>query len=167
MAMGPGAALLLIALASGVLGCTQPLAPEPLTTPVPVVRLRAEPYPLTFSSGLTQPQRLVIRDPAAWTEVWAAVWLRHSPLPELPQVDFAREMLVVVALGERPTGGYGILVDSAAAKPGGLTIWVRTISPGPGCAVTPAVSQPVDIARLPRSEGVVRFQDRSEEHACQ
>jgi hypothetical protein len=110
---------------------------------------------------------LVVRDPAAWAEMWAAIWKRHSPLPELPQVDFAREMLVVVALGERLTGGYGILVDSAVATPDRLEIWIRAISPGPSCGVTLALTQPVDIARLPRSDGVVRFHDRTEERACQ
>ena len=165
--MCPRSPLLFIALALGVVGCGQPLAPDPPATPVSVVRLRAEPYSFTYYSGLIEPQRLVVRDPAAWAEIRAAIWKGQSPLPELPQVDFAREMLVVVALGERPTGGYGILVDSAVATPGRLEIWIRTIGPGPGCFVTQALTQPVDIARLPRSERVVRFHDRTEERACQ
>jgi protease stability complex PrcB-like protein len=154
--------LLLLACAPGIFGCTQPLAPDSAATPVPVVRLLFTSY-----SGLIEPQRLVVRDPAAWAEVWTAIWRSHSPLPELPQVDFAREMLVVVALGARPNGGYGILVDSAIATADDVDVWIRAISPGPSCVVTTAVSQPVDIARLPRSDGVLRFHDRTEERACQ
>jgi hypothetical protein len=165
--MRPCSFLLLLAFTPGILGCSQPLAPDPAATPVPVVRLRAEPYSFTHYSGLIEPQRLVVRDPLAWAETWAVIWARHSPLPQLPQVDFAHEMLVVVALGERLTGGYGILVDSAVATTDHVDIWIRAISPGSGCAVTLALSQPVDIARLPRGEGVVRFHDRAEEHACQ
>jgi len=163
--MRPRSPLLFIALALGVVGCGQPLAPDPPATPVSVVRLRAEPYSFAYYSGLIEPQRLVVRDPAAWAEIWAAIWKRQSPLPELPQVDFAREMLVVVALGERPTGGYDILVDSAVATPDRLEIWIRAIASR--CGVTQALTQPVDIARLPRSEAVVRFHDRTEERACQ
>jgi len=159
--------LLLLAFAPGIFGCVQPLAPDPAATPVPVVRLRAEPYSFASYSGLIEPQRLVVRDPAAWAETWAVIWARHSPLPELPQVDFAHEMLVVAALGARSTGGYGIVVDSAVATADHVDVWIRTISPGSGCVVTLAVSQPVDIARLPRSDGVVRFHDRTEEHTCQ
>lgn len=151
-----------VAVAAGMAGCGQPSAPDPPGAPVPLVRLRAEPYSFAFYSGLVEPRRLVVRDRAAWAEVWAAIWRRHSPLPALPEVDFAREMLVVAALGERPTGGYGILVDSAAATAEGLAVRIRTISPAPGCGVTLALTQPVDIARLPRHDGVVLFHDRPE-----
>ena len=166
--MRPRSPLLFIALALGVVGCGQPLAPDPPATPVSVVRLRAEPYSFGYYSGLIEPQRLVVRDRAAWAEIWATIWHRQSPLPlpELPQVDFAREMLVVVALGQRPTGGYDILVDSAVATPDHLDIWIRAIGPG-RCFVTQALTQPIDIARLPRSDSVVRFHDRSEDRACQ
>lgn len=153
------------AVAVGMAACGQPVAPDPPGIPVPVVRLRTEPCPqcsFEYYSGLTEAQRLVVRDRAAWTEVWAAIWRRHSPLPALPEVDFARDMLVVAALGERPSGGYGILVDSAAATPEGLVVLIRTISPEPSCAVTLALTQPVDIARLPRHDGAVLFSDRPE-----
>lgn len=160
-------------LATSLVGCGQPepmtpppAAPDPPGTPVPVARLRSEPFSYTFSSGLTDPQRLVIRDQVAWAAVWAAMWPDGSAQP-LPQVDFAREVLVVVALGQRPTGGYGILVDSATATPSGLSVRIRTISPGPRCAVTQSLTQPVDIARLPRSEAAVRFQDQGEVNACE
>jgi hypothetical protein len=81
-------------------------------------------------------------------------------------VDFGREMLVLVALGSRPTTGYGILVDSAFADGEGLLVQVRTVAPGPRCGTGQALTQPVDVARVPRSEGAVRFRDRPEVIDC-
>ena len=157
--------VLLVGAALGV-GCSSSVAPGEPDRAVPLVRLRPEPYSLTSSSGLDQAERMVLRDEVAWREVWAAIWRRHSPEPSLPEVDFSREMLVVVALGQRASGGFRILVDSAFMGVEELVIRVRTIAPGPRCVTTAALTQPVDVARLPRMELAVRFRDQPEVHDC-
>ena len=157
---------LLVAAALSAAACSQAAAPGASGAAVPVVRLRAEPYSLTYLSGLDEPRRTVVRDEPAWREAWSGIWRRHSPEPPLPQVDFAREMLVVAALGTRPTTGYSILIDSAFADGEGLLVQVRTIAPGPRCGTGQALTQPVDVARVPRTEGAVRFRDRPEVHDC-
>jgi hypothetical protein len=159
-------ARLIAILALTVSGCAQSHGPDPAATVVPVTRLRAEPYSFTFYSGLVEPQRLIVRDAATWQQVWSAIWRNQSPAPPQPNIDFGREMVAVAALGERPTGGFAILIDSAETTAGGVTVSVRTIVPGPGCGVTQALTQPVDIARLPRTDGAVTFKDKAEEQSC-
>lgn len=76
-------------------------------------------------------------------------------------------MVVVVALGLRMSGGYGILIDGASEIGADeVAVAVRSISPGPRCGVTGALIQPVDIARLPRRDGPVHFVEDSEVHSC-
>ena len=157
---------LLIALVLSAAACSQAAAPRESGSPVRVIRLRPEPYSLTYFSGLDESQRAVVRDEAAWRGAWAAIWRRHSPEPPLPQVDFDREMLVIAALGTRPTTGYGILVDSAFAEGDGLLVRIRTVTPGPRCGTGQALTQPVDVARLTRTQGVVRFRDEPQVHDC-
>jgi hypothetical protein len=133
---------------------------------IPVVRLRAEPYSFEFYSGLNTPARLVVRDPAAWQSLWVQIYQRRFPVPPVPAIDFSREMLIVVALGSRSSGGYVILIDRASGEGADVTIAVRSISPGPRCGVTGALTQPVDIARLPRRDGEVRFLEQGEITEC-
>jgi hypothetical protein len=143
------------------------LSTSPPGTPIPVVRLRSEPYSFTYKSGFVNPARLVVRDAAHWQTVWAQIQQGGSPVPSLPDIDFSREMLVVAALGGRPTGGYSILIEGASEPSHNLTaVAIRSISPGRRCFTTQAVTEPVDIARLPRREGVVRFVERSEITRC-
>lgn len=138
-----------------------PVTADPSAQRVPVTRLSPGPASLTYNSGLREPQRTVVRDEAAWRALWSAIWRGTSPEPALPPIDFAREMVVVAALGERNTGGYGILIDSATTTSGGpLVVWIRSIRPGPGCMTTQALTQPVDAARLPRSEAAVEFREQ-------
>lgn len=159
-------ARLSVGLALACSGCAQPHAPDPGAMVVPVTRFRAEPYSFTFYSGLVDTQRLIVRDATAWQQVWSAIWRNQSPTPPLPAIDFGRDMVAVVALGQRATGGFAILVDSAATSADGLTIVVRSIAPRPSCIVTQALTQPVDLARLRRIDGVVTFMDKAEEQTC-
>jgi hypothetical protein len=154
-------ALVVVALACG----SAPLTP-PAQNEIAVRRLRPEPQPLTTSSGITESRRLVVRDEPAWRQIWTSIWRDVSEPPPLPQIDFTNEMVIVAALGERPTGGYAILVDGATRTADGLSIRVRAISPGPGCLTTQALTQAVDVARLPRLAGRVTFEERSETRDC-
>ena len=151
--------------------CAHPEASTSLVIPgdpLPIVRLRAEPYSFSYNSGLDQAGRIVVRDPSSWQTLWAQIHRGYTPVPAVPAVDFSQEMIVVVALGSRSSGGYGILVDGAnEARNAGLVVMVRSISPGPKCGVTAALTQPVDIARVARRDGDVSFLERSEVHTCE
>lgn len=143
------------------------LEPEPSGPPVPMTRLRAEPYSFTFYSGLRTSARLVIRDAVSWETIWKEIHGGVRPMPTLPEVDFSREMMVVAAMGERGTGGYGILLERATEdRADGTAISVLSISPGKHCIVTLALTAPVDIAKLPLRAGPVRFYERSETTVC-
>jgi hypothetical protein len=156
-----------LAVMLGLGACSDAASPprEPGAN-IPVIRLRSEPYPFAFYSGLDKPDRIVIRDPVTWQMVWKDIWRGFSEVPPVPAVDFSSEMIVVAALGARSTGGYGILIDRAnEIAHGGISVTIRSISPL-NCVVTEAFTQPVDIARLP-IRATVEFTERSEVHQCQ
>ena len=140
---------------------------QPPGTSLPMVRLRGEPYSFTFYSGLDKPARLVIRDAVTWRVIWNQIYLRQSPVPPLPPIDFSRDMMVVVALGSHSTGGYSILLGGASeVANAGIAVIVDSSSPGSNCIVTEAFTQPVDIARLPLRDGAVSFVERSHVSDC-
>lgn len=149
------------------LACTSQGATSSPGSHIPMVRLRAEPYSFTYSSGLQQRARLVVRDVASWQTLWNEIHSNRSYVP-LPVVDFSREMIVVAALGARSSGGFSILLDEASEDTDGtIQVTVHSISPGRSCVVTAAFTQPVDIARVPRREGPIRFIERSSVSTCE
>lgn len=154
-----------VAVVLGAMGCGQPLAPD-VPVPVPITRFAAGAHAFTASSALAEREHLVVREAQAWAELWERMWQHRSPVPDRPDVDFTREMVVVVSLGARPTSGFDILIDSAAVTAEGLTVSVRAIAPDVGCAVLPVLTEPVDIARLGRSPRPVRFEQRTETRTC-
>lgn len=126
-----------------------------------LVRLRAEPHSLTYDSGFPREETLVVADPATWRDVWERIWSTHSPRPPLPPVDFGRDVILVAALGERPSGGHVILVDSAYRRDDHVEVVILIRSPGRDCLTTRAITHPVDAAIMPRTTLPVRFRQRS------
>ena len=140
--------------------CSSPTEPQP-TEPLPVTRVTQG----TFSN-FEAPQRLTIRSQDALVAAWAQIF--GGPLalpPPLPAVDFASEMIVVVAAGARPTSGFLIAVDSASGTSSTASVTVRTLSPAVGCVTLPAVSHPYDMVRLPR-RAAVKFVEESGVQNC-
>lgn len=116
---------------------------------------------LTFRyySGLTQRERMVVRTEEEWARLWERITQRVSPPIPRPSVDFSREMVLVVAMGERPTGGYTIVVEGIVQADRHLHAMIRESSPD-GCGVTGALTQPIDVVRVPRRDGGVSFIER-------
>ena len=137
---------------------------------VPMTRLRSclpLPCPFASNSGLDDPLRVVIRDRETWGEMWKQIHPRGpSPVSELPEIDFSQEMVIVVALGSRPTGGYAIFIDGVNEQDGRLEIKVSSQSAGKSCMVTQSVTQPVDIVRIPKSEAPTVFIENDVVHEC-
>ena len=118
------------------------------------------------SSGIPDRQRIVVRSSVSWATLWRRIVGSHAPRPAMPPVDFTREMLIVVTMGTRPTGGHTIAIDSVVMRGDGLRVFVRERSPGPSCITTAALTAPVALARLERSFRPVRFTTREEVRDC-
>jgi hypothetical protein len=131
--------------------------------PVPVERLT--PSGSGFYTGLRESLRVVVRDPAEFEKLWKMAWT-FEPAPPLPQVDFGTHMVLVVAMGERSSGGYAIQVTDALRDGAGLEAHVRSTVPGAGCAVSAAMTQPADFVSVPVRAALVQFKEARQVTDC-
>lgn len=67
---------------------------------------------------------------------------RRLPLGPLKSIDFSQEQVVLVALGQKPTGGFSIILDGSEIIDGQLELTVRSRGPEPGTMVTQALTTP-------------------------
>jgi protease stability complex PrcB-like protein len=74
---------------------------------------------------------------------------------EPASVDFRKEGVLAVYMGQRPTGGYALaLHDPAVPIAGGVgTVTVRFDEPPPGAMVTQVLTSPCLLLRIPK-EGI-------------
>ena len=118
-------------------------------------------------SGFADAARLVVRDAETWRRVWATLAVGRADTLAPPAVDFRREILIIAALGARPTAGYEVAIDTVRRGDFAVEAVVRTVEPGPTCPRAFALVQPVDVVRVPRTERPVAFVERQVVKACE
>ncbi len=99
-------------------------------------------------SGIAEAAQIVVRDQAEW----ASLWQKHSSVdanpPAPPAIDFGKELVAAVFLGQKPTGGYAVEIVSVERSNGQLTVGLRETSPAPGAIATQAFTQAFHIVRI-------------------
>jgi protease stability complex PrcB-like protein len=99
-------------------------------------------------SGIREPSQIAIRSQSEWQKLWRQHSSASTASAPLPTVDFDKEIVVAVFLGEKPSGGYGVEISSAEVVGSSLTVFVKETSPKPGAIVTQAINQPFHIVRI-------------------
>jgi hypothetical protein len=114
-------------------------------------------------SGITAPERLVIGDDSSYARFWSTLAVGG----ERPPVDFTRDVVVAVGGGQRSTGGYSIAVDRVARSGAGVSVDVVQTTPGAGCIMSQALTQPVDVVVVAGADAKTwSFSERSAEQGC-
>lgn len=73
----------------------------------------------------------------------------------VPRIDFTKETVVAVFLGQKNSGGYAIKIKNAIEKDDKIYIEVEKISPQPGQGVTMAMTNPYSIAKINSTKAIV------------
>lgn len=100
---------------------------------------------------LDQPAVVWIANAEEWQHWYARTTLLRMNPPPPPTVDFSREGVLLIAMGARTTGGYGLSLAETAAtvQDGVLTVPLEWREPPPGYAVTQVMTSPCLLAKLP------------------
>jgi hypothetical protein len=117
-------------------------------------------------SGYQAPARLVIADEQAWAAAWATIHYGNSEQPPLPAIDFAASVLVLAAMGERPSTGYAVTIREVRASNGTLNVTVLERSPGSSCYTGAAITSPVHVVEVPRQGTTGNFTVNTETYRC-
>jgi hypothetical protein len=125
---------------------SQPKAAAPAVTE----SLKVETLQQGAYSGVTERKAVLIADEAAWRAQWQQSAANQVPVPAAPPVDFSKNSLVAVYMGEQRTGGYSVRVTSAQLIDSTLVVTVQETRPSPGSMVTMALTQPFHVVRIPQ-----------------
>ena len=113
--------------------------------------------------AVREPRFAVFQHADKWTSFWEKALAPYSNrLAKVPPVDFAKDMVVGVFMGERTTPYYEIEIRSIRPedqKEAGkvLVVHYREISKMQGVFSPPFAVQPFDLKRIPRFDGRVIF----------
>lgn len=101
--------------------------------------------------GLTAPGHLYLESKEQIQQLEALPG-RNLSLDSLRTVNFGQEHIVLVALGQKPTGGFSVTLAGANLKDGQLELSVHTREPAPGTMVTQALTTPCAVIAVAAKE---------------
>lgn len=117
----------------------------------------------SLDSGIGVASTAVARSPGEWARLWLAHDARFAPSRPLPFVDFNREIVVAVFLGQRPDRCRRVRIERVLMiDDSRIIVRYREVLgppfPGVGGGCGPGQSFPAAIARMPAFDLPVRFE---------
>jgi len=106
-------------------------------------------------SGIEDVLQQVVRDQAAWTDLWTRHSSNVQPPPAEPAVDFDAQTVIAIFTGTKNSGGYSVEIKSVE----GGKVTFTTTSPPPGGITTQALTQPHHIVKVPKIDGDLAFEE--------
>ena len=147
--------------------CRQPIPitnmPGPkVTGPSRPLRFGGTRPPSVFGIFSHDALRRVIRSQDEWAELWKRFTGRFPPengVFPVPEIDFSKEMIVLVAMGQRPTSGYGIAIDGACEVNNKIEVFVSSFENDKCMGALDVITFPSDAVRIPKSDVPVVFRE--------
>ena len=126
-----------------------PAAPAAPASPVQMQTLNSD-----MMSGIDRPEQVVART----ADEFRSLWQRHAPGRPVPVVDFAKQMILAVFLGSRPSGGYQAEITGITTQGDVMVVQWAERRPGPEQVAAQVMTSPSHLVAVPRSAGEVRFE---------
>jgi hypothetical protein len=110
------------------------------------------------NSGMLKPQYVTINNQKDFENIWKQTHSIMTPVPTIPKVDFSKETVIGMFMGEFHTGGYSIKVTKVDKNKSELTVYFQTTYPKIGQIVTQALTQPYHIIKVDGVYKNVKFE---------
>ena len=101
---------------------------------------------------------IVLTDQNELNNIYDTLNSTITPKKEIPQIDFSEYQVVISCMGEKPTGGYSMDVDSIMNVEEDLVVYLKYNAPKPGEMVTTALTSPYLIYTFRKQSKPIRFQ---------
>lgn len=108
--------------------------------------------------GITQPRTIAVRDKDTWEKIWLEFTQDRPRRIFLPQVDFSKNTVIVLTMGEKQRDGYGIRIDSILQQGDVLIVTYKETQPD--LSVLPATDfpcQPYHLKVTPYTAPKIQF----------
>jgi len=105
------------------------------------------------ASGQQEAKQVTIRTAAEWK----ALWKDHSPTEKMPAVDFAKNMVVGMFLGTKPSAGHAVEIVNVRTEDKDLIVEYVQKQPGRGTMAAQILTEPFHLVAVAKHAGTVRF----------
>lgn len=109
--------------------------------------------------AVTEPRVAAFRHAETWKAFWEKAMAPYSVrLAAVPPIDFEKEMVVGVFMGEKTTPNFEIEIRQIGPTPEALLVRYREITKMQGVFTPPFAIQPFHLKRIPLTPLPIRFE---------
>jgi hypothetical protein len=110
-------------------------------------------------SNIRTEKSLVIKEPSSFQEILNSINKTREPNIKIPEINFKKEMLLALFMGERNTGGHSIRIDSISSNEKEVFVYVKELTPQ-GMA-TMVITHPFYLAKIKKTDKQIVFKELS------
>ena len=109
------------------------------------------------NGGFENPTTKLINNQAGFEDLWQKIWNRTSDKPQIPEVDFSKNQLILVAIGAKNNGGYGLEIEKITETKNELNVIYFETKAGEKCMTTQAIVFPFELIEIEKTSKNVVF----------
>lgn len=109
------------------------------------------------NSGFTEFGKYYIAKQTGMPIIWDSIYKNYMKKDPIPEIDFEKNEVYLVAMGEQNSGGYSIKVESVKETKKEVVINIVSIKPGKECMTTSVMTYPYQLFLIPKPNKSVRF----------
>lgn len=102
--------------------------------------------------GIDQAEYIFIENESQLLTVWNQAYGSQLSPPPVPELNLDRETLVAIFMGQKPTGGFSLNVETVTLEQNDVYLDVIQQSPAEGAITTQALTSPWVIVRVLRGD---------------
>ena len=110
-----------------------------------------------FYGGMTDSKFIVIKEETTLNKIYKLINKSKSPGIKIPIINFEKETVLVLFLGEKSSGGHSISVEQILDENEKVTVKYKVTLPKLGEMVTTVMTQPYCIIKIPITSKEVIF----------
>jgi protease stability complex PrcB-like protein len=110
-----------------------------------------------FYGGMVDSKFMVINDETSLNDIYNRISKDRTPKLDTPKINFNRETVIALFLGEKNSGGYSITVEQIMNLNDKVNVVYRITSPKAGEMVTSVMTQPYCIIKIPKTSKEIVF----------
>lgn len=109
------------------------------------------------NGGYKTKTNLIISTQKEFLQIWEQAFANYMNKETAPEVDFEKNVIILVALGQKTSGGHTIKVNSVIESKDNTIVNILNTSPGKGCMTTEAITYPYQIVQIEKPKNTVQF----------
>ena len=105
------------------------------------------------NSGFSEKTNEAIYNQIEYNNAWERAFSKYFQKPKPQKIDFENKQLILVAMGERNSGGYKIRVKSVEESETNIIVIIEETKPGNSCLTTSVMTYPyqiIEIKKIPK-----------------